>query len=235
MDFQSIVVDYSVAPATICLSGHSKNGMLRNPSRSKNFFVIIRDPTVFGFLAFPWPEMMEMSSHKALGTILIALSAVLALSGCPIQPIKRQEPTGSIAGEGAGGAASSLPGGQGKKYRAADPDDPSSPLAQRTIYFEYDSSDIQPRFIAVLRAHASYLAADSAASVTLDGHADERGTREYNLALGDQRASAVRGFLLAEGVPNRRLRTMSYGEERPLDPNHDESAWALNRRVELVY
>jgi len=177
---------------------------------------------------------MEMSLHKTLGTALLALSVVLPLSGCPTKPIERQEPTGSIAGERAGAAVSSPPGGQGR-YRAADPDDPSSPLAQRTIYFEYDSSDIQPRFIAVLRAHASYLAADSAASVTLDGHADERGTREYNLALGDQRAGAVRSFLLAEGVPNSRLRTMSYGEERPLDPNHDESAWALNRRVELIY
>jgi len=71
--------------------------------------------------------------------------------------------------------------------------------------------------------------------VTLDGHTDERGTREYNLALGDQRAGTVRSFLLAEGVPNGRSRTMSYGEERPLAPDHDESAWALNRRVELVY
>jgi len=177
---------------------------------------------------------MEMSLHKALGTPLLALSVVLPLSGCPTQPIERQEPTGSTVGGRAGGAVSSPPGGQGR-YRAADLNDPSSPLAQRTIYFEYDSSDIQPRFVAVLRAHASYLAADSSASVTLDGHADERGTREYNLALGDQRAGAVRGFLLAEGVPSSRLRTMSYGEERPLDPNHDESAWALNRRVELIY
>ncbi len=177
---------------------------------------------------------MKMSLHKTLGTTLIALSAVLSLSGCPTQPIDRQAPTGSTVRGPAGTAVASPPGRQGG-YRAADLKDPSSPLAQRTIYFEYDSSDIQPQFLHILRAHASYLAADSAASVTLDGHTDERGTREYNLALGDQRAGTVRSFLLAEGVPDSRLRTMSYGEERPLDPDHDESAWALNRRVELVY
>jgi len=179
-----------------------------------------------------------MNLYKTLGTTLLALSAVLALSGCPTQPAKpidRQVPTGpTVGGRAGGGGAASPPGGQGR-YRAVDLKDPASPLSQRTIYFEYDSSDIQPRFLPILRAHASYLAADSAAAVTLDGHTDERGTREYNLALGDQRAGTVRSFLSAEGVPNSRIRTMSYGEERPVDPDHDESAWALNRRIELIY
>jgi len=175
-----------------------------------------------------------MSLHKRFGTTLIALSAILSLSGCPTQPIDRQEPTGVPVGGHAGAAGSSPPVGRGR-YQTTDLNDPLNPLAQRTIYFEYDSSDIQPRFIAILRAHASYLAANSAAAVTLDGHTDERGTREYNLALGDQRAGAVRGFLRVEGVPDSRVRTMSYGEERPVDPDHNESAWALNRRVELVY
>lgn len=178
---------------------------------------------------------MKMSLHKTLGTTLITLSVVLSLSGCPTTPIDRQAPTGAIVERPTGAAAPSSSRGGQSRYRAADLKDPSSPLAQRTIYFEYDSSDIQPQFLPILRAHASYLAADSAASVTLDGHTDERGTREYNLALGDQRAGTVRSFLLAEGVPNGRSRTMSYGEERPLAPDHDESAWALNRRVELVY
>ncbi len=179
--------------------------------------------------------MMEKSLYKTLGTTLIALSSVLSLSGCPTTPIDRQAPTGSTVGGPAGaGASSSSPGGQGR-YRAAALKDPSSPLAQRTIHFEYGSNDIQPQFLPILRAHASYLAANSAAAVTLDGHADERGTREYNLALGDQRAGTVRGFLLAEGVPDGRVRTMSYGEECPVDSDHDESARALNRRVELIY
>jgi len=179
---------------------------------------------------------MEKRLHKMPGTTLIILSAVLALSGCPTQPIDRQAPTGSTVGGLGADASSSSPSPDGRgEYRAADLKDPANPLSQRTIHFEYDSSDIQPRFLPILRAHASYLAANSAASVTLDGHADERGTREYNLALGDQRAGTVHNFLLAEGVPNNRIRTMSYGEEHPVDPDHDESAWALNRRVELVY
>jgi len=181
---------------------------------------------------------MEMSVNKMLGTTLIVLSAVLLLNGCPSKPIDEQEPSDSTIGEPGSSTAgrtvtSPLPGLGG--YRAADLNDPASPLYQRTIYFEYDSSQLQPQYINILRAHAAYLASDPTAGVTLDGHTDERGTREYNLALGYQRAGTVRSFLLAEGVPSSRVRTMSYGEERPADPGHNESSWRLNRRVELVY
>jgi peptidoglycan-associated lipoprotein len=175
---------------------------------------------------------MEMSLKKILSTALLALSAVLLLNGCPSKPIQEQEPGGAVE-EPAGARTSGLPGRGG--YSAADLNDPSSPLYQRTIYFEYDSSDIRPQFIDILRAHASYLSSNSAVSVTLDGHTDERGTREYNLALGDRRADTVRRFLLAEGVSDGQIRTMSYGEERPANPGQSEAAWALNRRVELVY
>lgn len=179
-----------------------------------------------------------LSLNKILGVALLALSAALVLSGCPSKPIDEQEPDPTTVGrpsgqQGPGSAAASRPGRDG--YRAEDLNDPSSPLYQRTIYFEYDSSDIRPQFLGVLRAHASYLSSAPAAWVTLDGHADERGTREYNLALGHRRAGTVRSFLVAEGVPAGRISTMSYGEERPANFGHDESAWALNRRVELVY
>lgn len=177
---------------------------------------------------------METRLNKTLGTVLITLSAVFLLNGCPSAPIDEQEPesTGEL-GRYAGVATSGVPTRGG--YTAADLNDPSSPLYQRIIYFDYDSSDIQPQFIDILRAHASYLSSSSAPLVTLDGHTDERGTREYNLALGDHRADTVRRFLLAEGVPDGRIRTMSFGEERPVDSGHGESSWALNRRVELVY
>ncbi len=184
------------------------------------------------------PTRMEMSLNKTLGTTLIALSALLLLNGCPSKPVDEQEPSGSTVVGPASPTqkrpGTSSPPGRGG-YRAADLNDPSSPLYQRTIYFDYDSSQLQPQYIDILRAHASYLASDSTARVTLDGHADERGTREYNLALGYHRAGTVRSFLLAEGVPNGRIRAMSYGEERPANPGHDESSWRLNRRVELVY
>jgi peptidoglycan-associated lipoprotein len=116
-----------------------------------------------------------------------------------------------------------------------DFNDPSSPLYQRIIYFDYDSSDIQSQFIEVLRAHSLYLSTNSGASVMLQGHTDERGTREYNLALADQRADTVRRFMMAEGVADSQINTLSYGEERPAQPGHGEDSWALNRRVELVY
>jgi peptidoglycan-associated lipoprotein len=162
----------------------------------------------------------------------MAVTAVFLLTGCPSQPIQEREPDAGVQ-EPSGAGTSGLSGRAG--YTAADLNDPSSPLYQRVIYFDYDSSDIQPQFIDILRAHASYLSSSSDVSVTLEGHADERGTREYNLALGDQRADTVRRYLLAEGVPDSRVHTMSYGEERPADPGHSESSWALNRRVELVY
>jgi peptidoglycan-associated lipoprotein len=170
--------------------------------------------------------------NKTIGTALAALAAVLLLTGCPSQPVDEQEP-GASAEVAAGAGTSGAPGRGG--YTAADLNDPSSPLYQRVLYFQYDISDIQPQFIDILRAHAAYLASNSGVLVTLEGHADERGTREYNLALGDHRADTVRRFLLAEGVPDGQIHTMSYGEERPADFGHTEHAWALNRRVELVY
>ena len=173
-----------------------------------------------------------MSVNKIIGIALTALLAVILLHGCSSKPIDETEPgSAAEAPSGAGAGRTSRAGA----YTQADLNDPRSPLYQRTIYFEYDSSDIGSQFIDVLRAHASYLSSNPDAFVTLDGHTDERGTREYNLALGDQRSNRIRQFLLAEGVPTERMRTMSYGEERPADPDHSEYAWALNRRVELVY
>jgi peptidoglycan-associated lipoprotein len=114
-------------------------------------------------------------------------------------------------------------------------DDPSGPLYRKVVYFDYDTAEIQPEYTDLLRLHAGYLYQTPGASVTLEGHTDERGTRDYNLALGERRADAVQRFLVAEGVPTDSLTTLSYGEERPANPSHGEQAWAQNRRVELVY
>ena len=114
-------------------------------------------------------------------------------------------------------------------------DDPSSPLSQRTVYFAFDSSHIEDENRSIIEAHASWLAEHSGASVTLEGHADERGTREYNVALGEQRANAVRQLLALMGASGGQIDTISYGEERPAVEGHDESAWRFNRRVEIVY
>ena len=99
------------------------------------------------------------------------------------------------------------------------------------FYFDFDQATLKPESRAALMVHAERLKSDSR-SVRLEGHADERGTREYNMALGERRAIAVRDFLQLQGVDSR-IEVISYGEERPADSNSNESAWALNRRVEL--
>lgn len=114
-------------------------------------------------------------------------------------------------------------------------DDPKNQLSVRIIYFEYDSSDIRSEFRPAIEAHAAYLAANPGKIVTLEGHADERGSREYNLALGERRAQSVKRQLSLLGASAGQIRTVSYGEERPQFDGHDESAWAENRRVVIIY
>jgi peptidoglycan-associated lipoprotein len=113
--------------------------------------------------------------------------------------------------------------------------DPNNPLSRSTIYFMLDSSDVQPDFIPVINAHAQYLVAHPNQKLTVEGHADERGTREYNIALGDQRAKAVAALFKAQGVNDAQLDLVSYGEEKPAVFGGDESSWERNRRAELAY
>ncbi|MGH8554122.1 MAG: peptidoglycan-associated lipoprotein Pal [Gammaproteobacteria bacterium] len=105
----------------------------------------------------------------------------------------------------------------------------------RVIYFEYDSDEIRPEFRSAIEAHAAYIASHPGTVITLEGHADERGSREYNLALGERRALAVRKQITLLGGSASQVRSVSYGEEHPNSPGHDESAYALNRRVEISY
>ncbi len=110
--------------------------------------------------------------------------------------------------------------------------DLSSP---RVIYFGYDSSDLTPENKQIVQVHAQYLVSAPGTGIILEGHADERGTREYNLALGEDRAKTVSDFMQALGVDSSRIQTISYGEERPVSLGNDDSAWSLNRRVEILY
>ncbi|RMG19461.1 MAG: peptidoglycan-associated lipoprotein Pal [Deltaproteobacteria bacterium] len=102
-----------------------------------------------------------------------------------------------------------------------------------TVYFDFDSSDLTPEARSILQSNAECLNA-LGQNVVLEGHCDERGTEEYNLQLGERRANAVKKYLVSLGVDPSRIKTVSYGEERPADPGHDEAAWARNRRVEFV-
>ena len=108
-------------------------------------------------------------------------------------------------------------------------------MKQTVFYFDFDQSTIKQDGKAALMAHAAYLSANSSARVVLEGHADERGTVEYNLALGERRAMAVRRFLMANGASADQLEVVSFGEERPVATGHNEASWAENRRVVLNY
>lgn len=103
------------------------------------------------------------------------------------------------------------------------------------IYFDYDRAEIKPEFVPVVAAHAKFLNGNPERRVRLEGHSDERGSREYNIGLGERRAQAVRRALMLQGVTENQITTVSYGEERPAVQGSDESAYSKNRRVELVY
>jgi peptidoglycan-associated lipoprotein len=102
------------------------------------------------------------------------------------------------------------------------------------VYFDFDKYDLKPEARETIREHADWLLNNVDFQVILEGHCDERGTREYNLALGERRSESVRDYLLNLGIDTERLTTISYGEELPLDPTHTEEAWAKNRRVHFV-
>jgi peptidoglycan-associated lipoprotein len=107
--------------------------------------------------------------------------------------------------------------------------------ADTLFFFGFDRSDLKQDALDDLDSHAKYLAADRSAKVRLEGHADERGTRAYNLALGERRANSVARYLVIQGVNRSQIESMSYGEERPLSLSRDDNGWSRNRRVELVY
>ena len=105
----------------------------------------------------------------------------------------------------------------------------------RTFYFDFDKSSVKPESRTALMAHAAFLAANPNVNVTLEGHSDERGTKEYNLALGERRGQSVERFLVVNGVARTQLEVVSFGEEKPAAAGHDESSWAKSRRVVIQY
>jgi len=138
--------------------------------------------------------------------------------------------SGGVGGAGgAGGAASASTGSR-------DPlADPNSPLAKRSIYFDYDSYAVRDEYRATIDAHARFLTSERSRRVIIQGNTDERGSREYNLALGQKRAEAVRRSLTAMGVPDAQVEAVSLGEEKPRTSAQDEASFAENRRADLVY
>lgn len=178
-------------------------------------------------------------------TVLTALALTLAgglLGGCSSTSEKsvasvEDKGTGGLYGDelGAGGTGVGDSAGFEGTALSGPGGEPGSPLSQRVIYFDYDSSEVPGQYRPVIEAHAAYLSSTPNALVTVEGHTDERGSREYNLALGERRAVAVRRQMVLLGASAGQVRTVSYGEERPAVEGGDEGSWAQNRRAELVY
>ena len=172
--------------------------------------------------------------------VLSVAMITLALAGC--HKPSQVKPEGSAGAGDAGAETSGLGSDQGAGSSSTTTDAGTAQqqalaaLKTRSIiYFEYDSSEIRSEYLDVVAAHAAYLVKYPSAKVRLEGHTDERGSREYNIGLGERRAQAVRRALQLQGATETQIATVSYGEERPAVPGSDDAASAQNRRVELAY
>jgi len=174
---------------------------------------------------------------------LMQLLAVAVLSLGLAACSKPTKPDETSAAPGDSGAATSGLGGEGATGAGTSTATPLTPQQQalaaiqqkNVVFFDFDSSEIRAEYVPVVAAHAQYLVKYPTARVRLEGHTDERGSREYNIGLGERRAQTVRRALLAQGVAESQIATVSYGEERPAVEGSDEAAFAQNRRVELVH
>lgn len=171
--------------------------------------------------------------------VLMLLAGALGLAACASKPPKptpqsSQSTTGAGAQtQGAGGGANANGGPFGNQQSVPGPQ--QGVLAQRTVHFAFDSAVITGVGIDIVAAHAKYLADHPTARVRLEGNTDERGSPEYNIGLGMRRAESVRQAMLLQGASPNQITVVSYGAERPVDPAHNETAWAKNRRVDIVY
>ena len=170
--------------------------------------------------------------------VAIIIAALVGCSSTPTTeaPVEDRGTTGAgAAGAQTGGAAGAgvtgaTTGTQGNPLR-----DPANILSKRSIYFDFDSFVVKDEYRPLVEAHARYLQQNRNARMTIQGNTDERGSREYNIALGQKRADAVKRMMLLLGATEAQIETVSFGKEKPKNPGHDESAWAENRRDDIVY
>ena len=174
--------------------------------------------------------------------VAIVAAALVGCSSTPTTEAPVEDHGAAATAPGAGGAqtggaqgggvtGSNVGGGMG----ADELRNPNSILSKRSVYFDFDSFVVKDEYKPLVEAHARYLQAHPNARMTIQGNTDERGSREYNIALGQKRADAVKRMMTLLGAQDRQIETTSFGEERPKNPGHDESAWAENRRDDIVY
>jgi len=175
--------------------------------------------------------------------ICAAVIGTMLLAGCPSKPPRptasSQAGTAVAPSDQSQTAGAETSEAYSKAVAAGTAEGVAGPTAgqlkNRTIYFDFDSSEIRAEYTAVITAHARYLASNASIRVRIEGNTDERGSREYNIGLGERRAQAVRRALMLQGVAESQITTVSYGEERPAVTGHNEEAWSRNRRAEIVY
>ena len=168
--------------------------------------------------------------------LMLLIAATLTLTACRRGDTVPDETTATDANGADGGFSTDRQGGDGGSITESPLEAEQRRLMQQlVVYFDYDEAEILPEFNALLQAHGQFLARNPNSQLRLEGHADERGSREYNIGLGERRAQAVRRVLTLQGAAQSQLTTVSYGEERPAQSGSDDEAWRLNRRVELVY
>jgi peptidoglycan-associated lipoprotein len=178
-------------------------------------------------------------THTALAAL------VLGMAGCSSTPVAQAPAPAPAPAAAPAPVAAPAPAPQGQARPVARVDAPSAPLdplkdpngalAKRSVYFDFDSFDIRAEFSPLLIAHGDYLSKTAGRNVVIEGNADERGSHEYNLALGQRRAQAVLERLRMLGVKDAQMEAVSYGEERPRVTGQGETAWAENRRADVVY
>jgi peptidoglycan-associated lipoprotein len=180
--------------------------------------------------------------------LFLAAIAAVFLAGCASQETQPEAPIddkGAATAPAGGGATTSGVGGAGVGSTAGtgavgsaagDPRrDPKNILSKRSVYFDFDSFVVKDEYRPIVEAHARYLAANRGARMTIQGNTDERGSREYNIALGQKRADAIKRTMTLLGAQEAQIETVSFGKEKPKNPGHDEAAWAENRRGDILY
>lgn len=182
--------------------------------------------------------MNKINRRLQLATILVLPVLLAACASTPLQdtPAPVTEKSAPPATSGTPGTDPRAVARVEPSASAVDPlNDPASPLSKRSVFFDFDEFVVKPEFTPTVEAHGRFLVANKTRRIVIEGNADERGSREYNLALGQKRADAVKSRLALLGVAEGQIETVSFGEERPRATGHDEASWAQNRRADIVY
>ena len=170
--------------------------------------------------------MFLEGSWKRLGLVVLGVALLMATAGCAQQAVKSDEAVSSAPGAGGPGSMTEAE----RQSRRAAFKSAMEEFDKNLIHFDFDKSAIRPDMRPILDAKAKFLTDFPTVRIQVEGHCDERGTVQYNVALGHRRAQAAKDYLVSLGVDASRIDTVSYGKERPLDPRHNELAWSKNRR-----